>query len=287
MEDVKRASSELTAGERLPIDGRPDRIATRRNARSVVRRPARRSGVFFALSLSVLRIGCTSGGSGVEDDPPTVVPTDVGPPSSITSPTERLTEPATQPRSAKVSPLTTPTTAVAPQTGEASSETVPRKTSSPSNSTRSLSSKPTKVLVSALGIDSGVRRLGLTRDGRVTVPTDPQEIGWYRARGPLVLIGHVDSKTGPAIFYRLRELKIGSRIDLRMSDGHTRTYEVEEVIAVKKTEFPTARVYGSGESVGTKPDLRLVTCGGSFDRSIGHYRSNIIVFARLVHMPGA
>ena len=117
-------------------------------------------------------------------------------------------------------------------------------------------------------------------DGRVSVPSDPREVGWYRARGPLVLIGHVDSKTGPAIFYRLRELQPGSRIDLQMGDGRTNSYEVEEVVAVKKTEFPTARVYGSGDSLGSEPDLRLVTCGGSFDRSAGHYRSNVIVFAR-------
>ena len=115
------------------------------------------------------------------------------------------------------------------------------------------------------------------------MPSDPQEIGWYRARGPLVLIGHVDSKTGPGVFYHLRDMQKGSRVELEMADGRTNTYEVEDVVAVKKTDFPTDLVYGSGANNAGASDLRLVTCGGSFDRSTGHYRSNVIAFARLVH----
>lgn len=227
-------------------------------------------------------MGCTSRGNGAEGDPPTVLETAVRPSSSAsalpTEPTSPGMPVSSMPvsNSASLSPLK-------PSTGLSARIQPPVTSVStllPAPAAPSLT--PTQVLVPALGIDSRLGRLRLTRDGRLSVPSNPQDVGWYRARGPLVVIGHVDSETGPAIFYRLRDLRPGSRIDLQMSDGRTNTYEVEEIVAVKKTQFPTARVYGSGESVRSEPDLRLVTCGGSFDRSAGHYRSNIIVFARYV-----
>jgi hypothetical protein len=89
-------------------------------------------------------------------------------------------------------------------------------------------------------------------------------------------VGHVDSKAGPAVFYRLRELRAGDAIRFVRADGNTARFVVESSRSYSKSRFPTAAVYGPTSG----SDLRLVTCGGSFDWSTGHYRDNLVVFAR-------
>ena len=142
--------------------------------------------------------------------------------------------------------------------------------------------RPARVRVPDIGVDADLRRLQLTDDGQIGVPSNPDEVGWYRSGGPVVIIGHVDSKTGPAIFYRLHQLSRGSRIDLEMQGGTSKSFEVEEVIETKKSLFPTDRVYRNDAGVGADAGLRLVTCGGTFDRKTRHYTSNVIVFARAI-----
>jgi len=88
-------------------------------------------------------------------------------------------------------------------------------------------------------------------------------------------VGHVDSKTGPAVFYRLRDLESGDKIEVHRSDGLVALFRVTEAELVSKNEFPTDQVYGST----AEPTLRLITCGGSFNRSAGSYKGNLIVFA--------
>ncbi len=139
--------------------------------------------------------------------------------------------------------------------------------------------EPTRVRIPAIGVDASLRRLGLTNDGRIRVPSNPDDVGWYRAAGPTVVIGHVDSKTGPAVFFRLRELERGSRIALETEDGTTRFFVIDDVTEAKKSDFPTDRVYRGDAGADAKSSLRLVTCGGSFNRSTHHYESNVIVFA--------
>jgi hypothetical protein len=90
-----------------------------------------------------------------------------------------------------------------------------------------------------------------------------------------VIVGHVDSKTGPAVFYRLRDLRRGDRIAVVGADGRTVTFVVQRLATYAKSGFPTAAVYGPTAG----PALRLVTCGGEFDRSTGHYLSNTVVYA--------
>jgi sortase (surface protein transpeptidase) len=92
-----------------------------------------------------------------------------------------------------------------------------------------------------------------------------------------VIAGHVDSTTGPAVFYRLRELRPGQRIAVPRADGSVIQFAVTEVRQYAKDAFPTAEVYGPVP----EPELRLVTCGGSFDRARGSYRDNVVVFATL------
>jgi hypothetical protein len=90
-----------------------------------------------------------------------------------------------------------------------------------------------------------------------------------------VVVGHVDSETGPAVFYRLRDLEAGDRVEVVGADGAGVTFTIDDVATVPKDAFPTATVYGPTSA----PTLRLVTCGGEFDDETEHYRSNTIAYA--------
>jgi len=92
-----------------------------------------------------------------------------------------------------------------------------------------------------------------------------------------VILGHVDSKRGPAVFFRLRELRPGDRIDVQRADGSWVRFVVQRIAKYDKRRFPTDAVYYPTLT----PMLQLVTCGGQFDATTGHYRSNIIVFATM------
>ncbi|MBC8090459.1 MAG: class F sortase, partial [Pseudonocardia sp.] len=108
--------------------------------------------------------------------------------------------------------------------------------------------------------------------------------GWFSGSaapgepGPSVIAGHVDSRSGPGVFFSLGELDIGAEIEVRRSDGVVLRFRVAEVYAVGKDEFPTERVYGPVPG----SELRLITCGGEFDRSARRYLNNVVVTAVLV-----
>jgi hypothetical protein len=144
-------------------------------------------------------------------------------------------------------------------------------------------SLPVRVTVPSIGVRAPLTRLGLAPDGSVQVPRAdrPGEAGWYTGgpapgeRGPAVILGHVDSGKGAAVFYDLGRLRPGNRIEVGRADGRVAVFTVESVERVAKDAFPTQRVYGPLDHAG----LRLVTCGGSFDRAKRSYRDNIIVYA--------
>lgn len=142
---------------------------------------------------------------------------------------------------------------------------------------------PIEVAIPSIGVRSGLERLGMDAAGVLSPPRDPARAGWFAAgvrpgdAGPAVIAGHVDSRTGPAVFARLATLRRGALITVTGTDHRTVRFAVDEVRTYAKTRFPTADVYG-----GT-PDaqLRLITCGGAFDRARGHYLLNIVVYASL------
>lgn len=140
---------------------------------------------------------------------------------------------------------------------------------------------PARVSIPAIGVDARVIRLGLDRNGALEVPSRWGDAGWYvhsprpGAPGPAVLAGHVDSTSGPAVFYRLGALRRGAAIRVARTDGTTARFRVQRVERWPKAHFPTRRVYGDTR----RPTLRLITCGGAFDGGSGHYTDNTIVFA--------
>jgi sortase (surface protein transpeptidase) len=143
---------------------------------------------------------------------------------------------------------------------------------------------PVRLRIPAIGVDTRLDRLGLQADGTIAVPRRAGVAGWY-ARGPrpgqpgpAVVLGHVDSRTGPGVFVNLARLGAGDRIRIDRADGTAVTFRVTEVTRVPKARFPTDLVYAPT----LDPALRLVTCGGNFDRARRSYRDNVIAFADLV-----
>jgi hypothetical protein len=145
-------------------------------------------------------------------------------------------------------------------------------------------SRPVRISIPAIGINARVIRLGLNPDRTLQTPKQFSDTGWWSggakpgARGPAVIVGHVDSYTGPAVFFRLTQLQRGDRIAVRGANGHTVRFVVRRLASFRKARFPTRLVYG----LTRRPTLRLVTCSGAFDRATGHYLDNTIVFASLV-----
>jgi LPXTG-site transpeptidase (sortase) family protein len=138
--------------------------------------------------------------------------------------------------------------------------------------------------IPAIGVAVAVSELSLNPDGTVQVPTDFQEPGWYRLGpspgqlGSAVILGHVDSHQGPAVFFNLRSLRTGDPVDVTLADGVVTHFVVTSVAMYPKDQFPSQQVYGShGDD-----QLQLVTCGGTFDSQTGHYLSNIVVYSSLV-----
>ena len=144
---------------------------------------------------------------------------------------------------------------------------------------------PTDLIIPSIGVRTRLIRLGLARSGAMRVPSSTSVAGWFTgsprpgAIGSSVIVGHIDSFRGPGVFYRLRLLRQGSRVYVRRADGTLAAFRVTAVRTYLKSRFPTEAVYGPAPDA----QLRLITCGGTFDYAAGHYLSNVIVYAALVH----
>ena len=145
-------------------------------------------------------------------------------------------------------------------------------------------SPPVRVEIPAIGVSSGLVRLGLNPDGTMQVPGDFQVAGWFTGGpqpgqlGPAVIAGHVDSRTGPAVFYRLRDLRPGDQVRVVRADHRVVRFRVDSLASYPKQSLPGEEVYGAT----TAPVLRLITCAGTFDRSRHSYRENLVVSANRV-----
>lgn len=145
-------------------------------------------------------------------------------------------------------------------------------------------STPTALDVPAIGVHTtGLVDLGLTAAGAMEVPEGATTAGWFALSpvpgeaGPAVLAAHVNYDKVPGVFARLHEMKVGDAAAVTRSDGTTVRFTAYRVERFSKSAFPTDEVYGNTAD----PELRLVTCGGDFDRAARSYRDNVVVFARL------
>jgi LPXTG-site transpeptidase (sortase) family protein len=144
---------------------------------------------------------------------------------------------------------------------------------------------PVSVSIPSIKVQTTLQMLNLDSAGALNPPTNLTQAGWYTGSsipgqaGPAVLAGHIDSVSGPAVFYRLGLLKSGDTVTVALSDGSTVEFAVTAVASYPKNDFPTLSVYGPVPD----PELRLITCGGSFAN--GHYLNNTVVYATLVGRP--
>jgi len=145
-------------------------------------------------------------------------------------------------------------------------------------------SRPVRVQIPAIGVDSDVMDLGLQDDGTLEVPPAGFPAGWFTDAptpgevGPAVLAGHVDWAGAPGVFAELRDVVVGDEVVVARADGSTAVFRVSQVGQFAKDAFPTAAVYGDLDH----PGLRVITCGGEFDAGAQSYRDNTVVFADLV-----
>jgi hypothetical protein len=143
--------------------------------------------------------------------------------------------------------------------------------------------RPVWLTIPAIGVHAHVVDLGLGKSGSIQVPAATTVVGWYTgspqpgAIGPAVIVGHVDSRTGTGVFFWLRTLRPGQRLYVGRADGTMAVFIVTSVQKYAKDQFPTTAVYGPVPDA----ELRLITCGGTFDRARRSYLSNVVVFARL------
>ena len=169
--------------------------------------------------------------------------------------------------------------------GETSSSTGPTGgATAPTAVARATPARPLTLSIPAIDVKTSVIRLGQHQDGTVEVPENPAEAGWFRlgpppgTAGSSVILGHVDSVSGPAVFFRLKELHPGDRIAVRLDDGTSVRFRVHSVQTYANADFPATKVYGGQR----RSQLNLVTCGGAYDPSRGGYQSNVVVYSRLV-----
>jgi sortase (surface protein transpeptidase) len=136
-------------------------------------------------------------------------------------------------------------------------------------------------VIPAIGVKTRLVPLGVTATGVPQVPASIAVAGWYTfsprpgATGSAVIAGHIDSVSGPGVFFRLRKLRPGELVYVQRRHARMAVFKVTAVQTFLKSRFPTAAVYDPVPNA----QLRLVTCGGTFDPATHHYLSNVIVFA--------
>jgi len=147
-------------------------------------------------------------------------------------------------------------------------------------------SRPVALEIPSIGVHStSIVDLAKNPDGSLEVPRDFAQPGWFSPGpapgqfGPAVIAGHVDSRNGPAVFYRLGELRPGAVVRVARADGTTAVFRVDKVERYPKDRFPTIAVYGDSTH---RSELRLITCGGRFDSSTRHYVDNVVAYAHLL-----
>ncbi|GGJ17631.1 class F sortase [Streptomyces brasiliensis] len=146
---------------------------------------------------------------------------------------------------------------------------------------------PQRIDIPELGVQAPVVGRGLDTQGAVDPPplSQPDVVGWYRAgttpgaAGTAVMVGHVDTETKPAVFYKLSTMEPGESVRVVRSDGKVAEFTVDDVRVLPRDDFDAEQAYGTGQS--GRAELRLITCGGTFDRESRTYSANVVVSAYL------
>jgi LPXTG-site transpeptidase (sortase) family protein len=148
---------------------------------------------------------------------------------------------------------------------------------------------PVRIAIPAIALSAPVIPLGLNSDHTLEVPKDFGDTGWFTEgpepgeTGAAVIVGHLDFRAGPGVFYRLNALEPGDWIAISLENGSTVRYVARSMKTVPKNEFPTELVYAQTR----RPTLRLVTCAGELNEATRQHPNNYIVFATIASTPDA
>ncbi len=259
-------------------------------ARGTVPAPTERGGrvvgVIAALVLAWLLAACGGSATPLRVPPTTPLPATptavaVVPPAPVAT-----TIPATPPVAAATAPAAVAPTAPAALAAPTGAPT-PGSTPAPSAALPApRAGRPTRLRIPAIGVDAAIEYVGLTPDGAMDVPKDYDNTAWYAPGtrpgdvGNAAIAGHVDSQTGPAVFWELPTLKSGDAIVVVGDDGTERRFVVTGRESYQRADAPLERIFGPT----TARQLNLITCDPSstFDRSKGGYASNVVIYAALV-----
>lgn len=142
---------------------------------------------------------------------------------------------------------------------------------------------PQKINIPEIGVNTNVELVGIDDNGRMEVPKDPNNVGWFEYGprpgeiGSAVIAGHLDSKTGPAIFYKLSSLKINDSIEIIDQDGITHYFKVSDKKIYQDNNFPIDEVFTKSDS----SRLNLITCAGTYDKVAKNYNNRMVIFGTL------
>ncbi|MEU9172236.1 class F sortase [Streptomyces sp. NPDC048420] len=147
--------------------------------------------------------------------------------------------------------------------------------------------RPQRLDIPDLGVQAPVVARGLNARGALDPPPfdQPGVVGWYAAgarpgaAGTALMVGHVDTETRPAVFYKISALKPGGTVRVMRDDGKVAEFTVDDVRVLTRDRFDAQQAYGQHES--GRAELRLITCGGTFDRTTRSYTANVVVSAYL------
>ncbi|GAA1931826.1 class F sortase [Streptomyces sodiiphilus] len=146
---------------------------------------------------------------------------------------------------------------------------------------------PVLLEIDSIGVRAQVMERGVDATGGIDPPPYelPDVAGWYAggptpgARGPALVVGHVDTDTGQAVFYSLSAVEPGSEVRVTREDGSVAEFTVIGVDVIEREQFDPVQVYEGGQD--GLAELRLITCGGTFDRERQSYSANVVVSAYL------
>ncbi|MER6158402.1 class F sortase [Streptomyces sp. NPDC001868] len=175
----------------------------------------------------------------------------------------------------------------APTTGDVAAVGRPAEAELPPAAEPLRGARPQRLDIPSMGVQAPVVARGLDRDGAIEPPShgQPGVVGWYAggarpgATGAALFVGHVDTEARPAVFYKLSALRVGEKIRVARSDGRIAEFTVDDVQVIGRDDFDARQAYGVRQS--GRAELRLVTCGGTFDKASRSYTANVVVSAYL------
>ncbi|AZB44376.1 class F sortase [Bacillus sp. FJAT-42376] len=143
--------------------------------------------------------------------------------------------------------------------------------------------EPAKVEIPKIDVSASIEKVGTLSTGQMDVPKDDKNVGWFEPgtkvgnAGNAVFAGHVDNKTGPAVFYNLKKLEKGDEIKVKDAEGKELVFIVKNKVSYPRDKAPLDEIFGST----SRRNLNLITCTGTFDRSKRTHEERLVVYTEL------